>query len=275
MIFKYSSMRIPLCSVILIVGMSFVPIVSAGGPPPLPNVFEGNLLADGANAPEGTTISAYMDSKLVNSNTIKEKGKYQLTISGTDKDNGKKITFKLAGIESEPVDVVYKHGALPENLDLTFKGNFKLPFIESIYACPAYILNDGKDFSFVKVKVRETSSECSSVTLDLSPLGQGIVSLKSEGGGIYTYCVCATSPGDYKFILTVKDSSGNEIKNKVSISVLKKKELVSRYGGSDMDFSGDEIEDLVGDDELSSGIKYAILEIYFGDGRIEHETAQL
>ncbi len=272
MIFKHSSMRIPLCSVILILGMSFVPIVSAGGPPPLPNVFEGDLLADGANAPEGTTISAYMDSRLVNSNIIKEKGKYQLTISGTEKDNGKQLIFKLAGIESEPVGVVYKHGALPANLDLTFKGNFKLPFIECISVCPEYILDDGKDFSFVKVKVGGTSSECESVTLDLSPLGQGIVSLKPEGRGVYTYCVCATSPGDYEFTLTVKDSSGNEIKDKVPISVLEKEELVSRYGGSNTGFSRDKIENLVGSDELSSGIKYAILGIYFGDGRIEHET---
>ena len=44
----------------------------------------------------GTIISAYIDSKLVGSNSIAEVGKYELAVSGTEQDNGKKIIFKLS-----------------------------------------------------------------------------------------------------------------------------------------------------------------------------------
>lgn len=266
MIIKNRHLRISSCLVILILGLSFVPSVSAGGPPSIPNVFEGSLLADGANAPAGTVISAYIDSKLVGSNTIKEIGKYELTVSGSEKDNGKKISFKLGVAESEPVDVTYKHGALPTHVDLAFKGNFVPPVIEKSSASPAYILNDGKDSSIVQTKIAAGPSGVGAVTIDLSSIGQGIVPLKTEGGGVYTCSISSMTAGEFKFVLTVKDSFGNEAKNNIFITILKEGELATKYGGPDRIFSPEEIKNLVNNKDISTGIKYTVLASYFGDG---------
>lgn len=115
-------LRISSIIIIFTLAMSFVPAVSASSPPSIPNVFEGNLLADGAKAPVGTIISAYVDSELVGWNSIKEIGKYELTVTGAEKDNGKAITFKLGNVESETTSTTYEYGASPEELDLAFKG---------------------------------------------------------------------------------------------------------------------------------------------------------
>lgn len=266
MTIKEKYLRISSFMIILILGISFVPVVSASGPPSIPNVFEGNLLSDGANAPVGTIISAYIDSKLVGSNSIAEVGKYELAVSGTEKDNGKKIIFKLSNAESEPVSVAYKHGASPMKLDMSFKGDFIPPIIESFSASPMYILNDGKDCSAIWVKASDGYSGVASVTIDLSPIGGEVVSLNPENGGTYTYNLNSTLAGDFKFALTATDSFGNKATNSISITVLKKEELTTRYGGADKAFSAEEIKNLVNDNDISSGIKYAILNIYFADG---------
>lgn len=127
-------------------------------------MLEGNVLAGGADTPVGTVISAYIDSKLVGWNSITEAEKYKLAVSGTEQDNGKKIIFKLGSIESEPVSVIYQQGALPAKLDLSFKGDFVDPVIESPSASPVYILNDGKDFSVISARVSDESSGVASVT---------------------------------------------------------------------------------------------------------------
>jgi len=266
MTIKEKYLRISSFLIILILGISFVPGVSASGPPSIPNVFEGKLLADGANAPVGTTISAYIDSELVGQNSITEVGKYQLGVSGTEEDNGKTITFKLSNIESEPVSATYQHGASPAKLDLSFKGDFIPPIIESSSAAPTYILNDGKDYSVISVKVSDGYSGVASVTIDLSPIGGGVVSLNPENGGTYTCDVSSTLAGDFKFTLTATDSSGNKVTDSAPITVLNTEELTTKYGGADKVFSAEEIKNLVNDGTVSSGIKYAVLNIYFADG---------
>lgn len=267
MTIKEKYLRISSFLIILILGISFVPGVSASGPPSIPNVFEGNLLADGANAPVGTVISAYINSKPVGNSSITEVGKYQLGVSGTEEDNGKTITFKLSNIES-PVSATYQHGASPTELDLSFEGDLIPPVIESSSASPTYILNDGKDYSVVTTKVSEDSSGVASVTIDLSPIGGGMVSLNPGNGGIYTCDVSSTLAGDFKFALTAMDSSGNKVTNKdsIPITVLNTEELTTKYGGADKVFSAEEIKNLVNDGTVSSGIKYAVLNIYFADG---------
>jgi hypothetical protein len=268
MTIKEKYLRISSFLIILILGISFVPAASASSPPSIPNVFEGNLLSDGAHAAVGTVISAYIDSTLVGQNSITEVGKYQLAVSGTEKDNGKKIIFKLGNVESGPVAVTYTHGAQPQNLDLSFTGNFVPPVIETLSVSPIYILNDGEDYSVVRTKVSDDLGDIASVTLDLSPIGKGIVSLTSENGGSYTCDITSTQAGAFKFTFTAADSYGNKATNKdtISITVLKKEELTTRYGGADKVFSADEIKNLVNDNNVSNGIKYSVLNIYFGDG---------
>lgn len=261
-------LKILLCLVVLLPGISLFPVASASSPPSIPNVFEGKVFAGSADAPVGTVISAYIDSGLVGWNSITEAGKYRIAVSGTEQDDGKKITFKLGRIESEPVSVTYRQGALPAKLDLSFEGDFVNPVIESFSASPAYILNDGKDLSVISVKASDKSSGVSSITVDLSSMGKGVTSLGPGIDGIYTCNVDSTLAGEFKFPLTVEDFFGNKVtaKDSASITVLKEEELATRYGGTDRVFSAGEIKNFVNDDDVSGGIKYAVLAIYFANG---------
>jgi hypothetical protein len=264
---KDTCLRTSLCLVILLLGISFFPVASASSPPTIPNVFEGNLIAEGASAPAGIIISAYMDSQLVGRNSITEPGKYKITVSGTEQDNGKKITFKLGRIESEPVSVTYQQGASPAKLDLSFEGDFVNPVLESFSASPAYILNDGKDPAVISVRASDAASGVSSVTVDLSPVG-GVTSLDPGNNDVYTCSVSSTQAGEFKFPLTATDFFGNKVtsKDSASITVLKEEDLTARYGGSDNLFSAGEIKSLVNENDISRSTKYAALAIYFADG---------
>jgi hypothetical protein len=263
---KYS--RILSCLVILVLGISLVPVASASDIPSLPNVFQGKLITEGADVPAGTIISAYIDSKLAGYSDIDEAGKYQLGVSGTEDDNGKKIVFKLGLVESAPVSVTYQHGAAPVELDLTFKGDFVSPVIESCSASPVYILNDGEDYSAIRAKISDDLSGVVSVTLDLTPIGGEVVKLTPESGGIYTCKVSSTLAGEFKLTLTATDYFGNKVTDgeSISITVVSEDELATRYGGADKSFSAEEIKNIVNNNEISSRIKYAILAIYFADG---------
>lgn len=272
MTIKDKYLKILSCLVILLLGLLLVPAASANSSsstvPSLPNVFEGSLKGDAANAGPGTVITAYMDSKLVASYPLKETGEFMVAVSGTEQDNGKAITFKLGGIASEPISVTYKHGALPVKVDLTFYGDFIPPTIETLSASPIFILNDGKDFSTVKAKVVDNSSGVASVTINLTPIGQNVVSLKSEGGDLYTCNIVSTVAGEFKFAFTASNPSGNSIidTNSISITVLNQSQLATVFGGSDGVFSPEEIKTLVNNNNVSSGIKYAVLNEYFADG---------
>jgi hypothetical protein len=256
------------CLVILVLGISIIPVASASDIPSIPNVFKGKLITGGANVPAGTVISAYIDSELAGSEVIEVAGEYQLDVSGTEEDNGKKIVFKLGLVESEPVSVTYQHGAEPVKLDLTFKGDFVPPVIESCSASPVYILNDGKDCSVVSAKVSDELSGVMSVTLDLTPIGGGVVSMTPGNGGIYTCNVNSTQAGEFKFTLTATDYFGNKVtdSNNISITLVKESELTTKFGGADRIFSAEEIKSIVSDSKISSGVKYAILSIYYADG---------
>ncbi|HIH75252.1 MAG TPA: hypothetical protein HA306_08845 [Methanosarcina sp.] len=271
MTIKDRHLRILTCLVILVLGISLVPVSSASDTdtiPSLPNIFQGKLITEGTDVPAGTMISAYMDSNLVGSNSITEAGKYKIGVSGTEEDNGKKIVFKLGLVESEPVSVTYQHGAAPVELDLSFKGDFVLPVIESCSASPMYILNDGKDYSTVSAKISDESSGVMSVNLDLTPIGGGIASMTPGNGGIYTCNVNSNLAGEFKLTLTATDYFGNKAtdNSNISITAVKESELTARYAGADGKFSAEEIKNIVNDNRISSGIKYAILAIYFADG---------
>lgn len=261
---KDKHLRILACLGILLLGISLVPVASADIPS-LPNVFKGKLITEGADVPAGIMISAYMDSELVGFKVIETAGEYQLDVSGTEEDNGKKIIFKLGLVES-PVTATYQHGAAPVTLDLSFTGDFVPPVIESCSVSPVHILNDGKDYSTVNAKISDELSGVMSVTLDLTPIGGGVVSMTPGNGGIYTCNVNSAQAGEFKFTLTAKDNFGNKVTNDISITAVNKNELTTKYGGADKSFSAEEIKNIVSDSKISSGIKYAILDIYYADG---------
>lgn len=269
MTIKDKYLRVLSCLVILVLGISLVPVASASDSiPSIPNSFEGKLMTNGADVPAGTIISAYIDSELAGSNTIDEAGKYRLLVSGTEEDNGKDIVFKLGLVESEPVSVTYQHGAAPVELDLTFEGEFVPPVIESCSASPVYILNDGEDYSTIRAKVSDATSGVMSVTIDFTPMGGEVVPLPAESGDIYTCDVSSTLAGEFKLPLTATDYFGNKVtdEDSISIIVVSENEITTMFGGADKSFSAEEIKNIVNNNEISSRLKYAILAIYFADG---------
>lgn len=268
MTIKDKYLRVLSCLVILVLGISLVPVTSASDTiPSLPNIFYGKLITEGADVSAGTIISAYMDSELAGSKTINEAGEYKIGVSGTEEDNGKKIVFKLGQVES-PVSVTYQHGADPVELNLTFEGEFVPPVIESCSASPVYILNDGEDYSTIRAKVSDETSGVASVTINLTPMGGEVVPLTLESGDIYTCNVNSTLAGEFKLALTATDYFGNKVtdENSISITVVSEDEITTRYGGADKSFSAEEIKNIVNNNEISSRLKYEILEIYFADG---------
>lgn len=265
---KDKYLRILSCLVILVLGISLVPVASASAIPSIPNSFEGKVITGDVDVPAGTIISAYINSELAGINTIDEAGEYQLLVSGTEDDNGNQIVFKLGLVES-PVSATYQQGAAPvKGLDLTFEGDFVSPVIESCSASPVYILNDGEDYSAISAKVSDDLSGVLSVTIDLTPIGGEVVPLTLEDGGIYTCNVGSTQAGEFKFALTATDYFGNTVTDEesISITVFSEDELTTRYGGADKSFSAEEITNIANNNGISSRIKYAILAIYFADG---------
>jgi hypothetical protein len=106
------------------------------------------------------------------------------------------------------------------------------------------------------------------VSIDLTRIGQGVVSLKPEGGELYSYDIKSTLPGKFKFPFTAANPSGSSVidANSISITVLHENQLAAEFGGADGVFSPGEIESLLGNKDVSSGVKYAALSVYFADG---------
>jgi hypothetical protein len=74
--------------------------------------------------------------------------------------------------------------------------------------------------------------------------------------------------GAFKLTFRAANPSGSSVidKNSISINVLKESDLVSKFGGTDGTYSPSEIKTLVSDNDVSSGIKYSVLDTYFADG---------
>ncbi len=74
-----------------------------GGTPSMPHMFHGNvqlIQSEGnVNAPEGANVSAYLNGIYVASALVNGSS-YVISVSGTSSDNGKVVSFKIDGINS-------------------------------------------------------------------------------------------------------------------------------------------------------------------------------
>ena len=84
---------------------------------------------------------------------------------------------------------------------------------------------------------------------------------------LYTYNVSSTVAGKFKFTFKAANPSGSSVidKDSISITVLKESQLATTFGGADGIFSPEEIRNLINDNNVSSGIKYAVLNAYFAE----------
>ena len=105
-----------ICSVIL-------PAVTATEMIPVPpNEFYGKVLLNGANAPVGTEIKAYIDGELRGSFIVKAPGEYgNLAVKGSPSDSGKTITFTVGGIPADQT-ATWQEMNPPRRLNLSAEG---------------------------------------------------------------------------------------------------------------------------------------------------------
>ena len=111
---------------ILIVLSGMATMASAGGWQSIPNQFYGAVTLNGANAPAGTVINAYIDGELRGTIGVTTAGEYgvldldYLKVNGNEpEDEGKAITFTVDGAAADQNDTKWYADQLPRELELT------------------------------------------------------------------------------------------------------------------------------------------------------------
>jgi len=113
---------------IMLIGV-FAPIVSADEQPPaplLPNKFYGEVSLNDEPLAVRYMVKAYIDGELRGSVIVTSEGSYgdnlnYLAVDGGESDEGKTITFTLAGVTAEETALWHKMNP-PQVLDLTASG---------------------------------------------------------------------------------------------------------------------------------------------------------
>ena len=274
MTIKDNYFKIPICLILLILGISLVPVAAATDIPSVPNMhFVGNVTLGGVDAPVGTEISAYIDDTFVSSDEVATEGYYELAIAGTEQDTGKSIIFKIGNlnlISTTSYTYNYSHSfGDTVHLDLVFEGDYLDPILSNAVVSPATILSDGNDFSTISVtatdNMTDSATGISVVTLDLSSIGGEVVSMTSGENDVYTYDVSSTENGTFSFNITAWDYCDNSAVTTVSLNLIKTDEVVETYSGGD-GFSAEEINSVVTNSTISDAVKYVALTEYYGDG---------
>jgi len=110
-----------LCLPFLLV--SLVSLCSVEAQPVMPAIIRGEVMINGAPAPVGTTVSARMDGKDVESFQVSKEGSYILTIEGSLEDTNKTIDLYVNGIRADAEARWLSGGLQNVNLDVKQPGN--------------------------------------------------------------------------------------------------------------------------------------------------------
>lgn len=110
-----------LLSLLLLVASGMAIITAADQPCP-PNLFAGDVVLCGENAPTGTVINAYINGELRGTITVDTAGKYgddlYLAVNGESSDENADITFTVAGCNAGQT-AKWNVYAAPQVLDLS------------------------------------------------------------------------------------------------------------------------------------------------------------
>jgi hypothetical protein len=89
-------------------------------PPQLPHYFEGTVSVTSPPGPvaEGTVVEAWVDGVKKAEATVNGESVYQLLVPGEVGDEGKIVSFKVAGVQADQT-AAWVSGALDYNFDLT------------------------------------------------------------------------------------------------------------------------------------------------------------
>ncbi len=106
-------------------------------------------------------------------------------------------------------------GKVEDDYDLDVE-HFTGPKIINRFEAKRWVLNDGTEDAEVYITVRDYDSNISSVTLDLTPIGGGVVSMTSVGKQLYHYTIPASMISalpdiSYKLPVTATDTDGQVV----------------------------------------------------------------
>ncbi len=110
-------------------------------PPPLPHYFTGTVSTLEGPVPEGTVVEAFLDGVKKDETTVDAESRYELDVPGEVGDEGKIVTFKVAGVQANESGA-WVSGGLDLDFNLTIAalpGGSPFPFpFDCFIATAAY-----------------------------------------------------------------------------------------------------------------------------------------
>ena len=206
---------------ILILLSGMAAMTSADGWQSRPNEFYGTVTLNGADAPVGTVINAYIDGELNGTIDVTTAGEYggmpdldYLKVNGNEsEDEGKTITFTVCGAAADQIDTEWYADTLPRELDLTAVDD-EAPAVTDANANPPSIVN-GTDKTQLNVTVID-GCKCTvgNVTVNLSAIGGDAAQEMTRIGDTDVYSVTTnategTALGTYYLYVNASDVFGN------------------------------------------------------------------
>jgi hypothetical protein len=146
-------------------------------PPPLiPHYFTGTVSTSRGAVPEGTVVEAWMEDVKKAETTVTNTSRYELLVPGELGDEGKIVSFTVAGVQASQTAAWESGGGVYSDFDLTIPalpdGNpFPFPF-ECFIATAAYGTDTAEEINILR--------EFRDVVLLPSSLGTEFVSLYYE-----------------------------------------------------------------------------------------------
>lgn len=160
---KYHLILVSITTIILLSNLFTLSVMAVSPPPPLPNAFSGEVEINGAQAPVGTVIYAYIDIQNDTtpdaSVTVSTTGHYSdLLVSGNDTDNKKEITFVIGESVAVEKAIFDAYAPAPTELNLSTTGEEKIVIPES-----SSVFEDTANPAEKEVTMQETETSEESV----------------------------------------------------------------------------------------------------------------
>ena len=131
-------MGLLLALVLLVAGIP--PVDALEPPPPLPHLFAGTVSTQQGSVPEGTVVEAFLDGIKNVEKTVTADSRYQLLVSGEHGDEGKIVSFKVAGVQANET-TAWESEKIDDDFNLTIASlpsNGLVPFLPCFIATAVY-----------------------------------------------------------------------------------------------------------------------------------------
>ena len=149
-----------------------LPVAGVSAQPPQPQLFMGSVTIDGASAPVGTTVSAWIEGAPVKSQDITTAGQYALPID-IDGRVGKMVVFKVNGLDGGQTEFLDPWEASPIVFNLV---------AESIPEQPAISVSPtSKNFGAVVEGDSSVAQTFTVSNIGSAPLNVGTISITGAG----------------------------------------------------------------------------------------------